>query len=200
MKRLTAFVAALLILAANLSTSNAAIKYFDVNDDATGSGVADGTGYAWDTTTVTGTSGWNPTNADGTGAGPGTTVAWVNGDDAVFSAGTDANGALYGFTIATGVTATNATIEEGTIKLVNGLFTTTGNLTINSGATLFHTGGTTAAYGYNAAGKIVLNGGTLKDVRTGSAGTFIPTAKGIEVNARAISHSTTKTRSTIASL
>src|SRR6478736_7922804 len=68
-------------------------RYFDLNDHVADSGVTNNaapTAFPWDTSTAN----WNP-NADGSGAGPGTTVPWVNGDNAVFSAGNDAAGLRY---------------------------------------------------------------------------------------------------------
>src|SRR5687767_12083260 len=85
-------VAALLFSDIGLSAARAQnTQYFDVNVDAPESGVWDAMAYSWDAIEPY----WNA-NPDGSGAGPGTTAAWVNGDHAVFSAGTDGVGLRYG--------------------------------------------------------------------------------------------------------
>ena len=90
MKRRVPRVVAVLVLFVAATMAQAATRYFDVNDDATGSGIPNTSAQAWNTITAN----WNP-NADGSGAGPGTTVPWSNGDDAVFSAGSDSNSIRY---------------------------------------------------------------------------------------------------------
>src|SRR6185369_12865848 len=107
MKRFTLLVTASLVLPFCLTTVRAQnTRYFDVNDNGAGSGVQNDGTYSWDTAALY----WNP-NADGSGAGPGTTAAWVNGDDAVFSAGSDAVGLRYLLNIVSGTTAGSAVIE-----------------------------------------------------------------------------------------
>jgi autotransporter-associated beta strand protein len=183
MKRFTSFDAAALFLASGLSTSQAAPYYFDVNGTDPGSGVT-GSAYDW---TADG-SGllpgmWNTTNADGTGPGP--TVTWANGNDAIFSAGEDADGQTYGVKIAAGIAATSATIENGIVQISSGLFDTgTGDLTVNANA-----GVRTIAGGqFNGAGRLVHKGtsttdaGWLQAANPGNAGTMINNLKEIHIN------------------
>jgi fibronectin-binding autotransporter adhesin len=181
MKRLTSLVAASLVLAIGLTAQAQIPYYFDVNDDASGSGVADGTVYPWDTTTLS----WNTINADGTQASPGLNVAWTNGNNAIFSAGTDATGLLYGVNIAAGTSAANATIEEGVVQINSGVFDTgSGQLLVKPGAAIK----TIIGAQFNGAGKLTLQGtstadaGELRAANPGSAGTMISNLKTIEID------------------
>jgi autotransporter-associated beta strand protein len=137
--------------------------YWDVNGSAPGAGESSPgfTDGVWGTDPF-----WNSA-ADGTSA----TGAWVAGDNAVFSAGSDATDA---FIDITGTQVANSIlIEEGTVTFGTGTADTgAGNLTINAGATLKI--GSTLRLN-TGAGKVVLNGGTLINTNTGSGGSFIGT-------------------------
>jgi fibronectin-binding autotransporter adhesin len=172
MKRLTALVAASLVLAVGLTAQAQINYYFDANDDATGSGVVDGSIYPWDTTTPS----WNTINADGTQASPGLNVAWANGNNAILSAGTDASGLLYAVNIAAGVTAANAEIQEGTVRVLSGIFDVgTGTITVNPNAALY----SAASSQYAGGGRLTLKGTSTADAaefkerNTASAGSMI---------------------------
>src|SRR5262245_1574041 len=95
---LRAFAAAVVVACSSMAFADTA--YWDVNGaDTTGAGGPAATG-AWNTTTGLN---WNKDpNGDNT-MGP--TAAWVNGDTAVFSAGSDATGA---FTVTASGTPTAA--------------------------------------------------------------------------------------------
>jgi fibronectin-binding autotransporter adhesin len=100
--------------------------YWDINGSTVGAGGATPSG-TWSTTVAN----WNPL-ADGTG----TTANWVNGNDAVFSAGTDATGAFTA-TVSGSVTANSITFEEGTVSLAG---TATPVLTIAGGGVTINQG------------------------------------------------------------
>jgi hypothetical protein len=180
MKRLTSLVMAFLIFAIGATTVRAQnTRYFDVNDDAANSGVVDNTSanpYAWNASTLN----WNP-NADGSGIGPGTTTGWVNGDNAVFSAGADASGHRYFVTIGAGTTANSAVFEEGTTVLNTGsvLDTGSGTAEVLAGATLE----TIAQNQFNAGGVLKLSGGRLLDTNPSTtAQNLLSPLKTIEIN------------------
>src|SRR4051812_45952722 len=180
LRRLTCLVAAILFFSPIRlwAVQPVNTRHFDVNDDAAGSGVADQMAYAWDTFQPY----WNA-NSDGVGAGPGATAVWVNGDNAVFSAGNDGAGLRYGVNIDLGIIASSATIEDGTLVINTGtLDTGSGAVTVNAGATLEINGPLKLN---NSAGKVVLSGGTLLNTNPGQAGTFMGSGlglKGLEVN------------------
>lgn len=132
MMKCQAFVfASMLFFAASLPVHAQTPQYWDTNADGglggTGTSTPDGT---WDTGT---TPNWN-VNADGTGG----TTTWTDGNDAVFSAGSDGGG---DYTITVGAplpSAHNITIEEGgNVTFTGGQITLTGTTpTITSSATL----------------------------------------------------------------
>lgn len=131
MMRLIQNAMSLLLVAGVASTALSADVYWDLNGSAPGvgdigGGFNDGT---WDAVNTY----WNPL-ADGTG----TTQAWVDGDVAHFSAGTDANDGIA--TISGGPkTLGGLVVEEGIIEFVgpNGSVVLGTNPTrINQGATL----------------------------------------------------------------
>ncbi len=90
----------------------AADAYFDINGATAGSGATAAATSAWDTTTAS----WS---ADSTGASA--TTAWINGDSAVFSAGSDA--ANVRTLTNAGVTADNITQQEGRVMVNSGTLT-----------------------------------------------------------------------------
>ena len=184
MKRLSLLVAMTAIVAFGAATANAVdpIFYFDVNDTGTESGITDSGLYPWDATVTT--LNWNPA-ADGSG----TAVNWVNGKDAVFSAGTDASAATslgYGLNIAAGTTAASALLEEGKLSVVTGM--------IDTGAGIFTVGngiGTSAVFEVgngpttktNSAGTLRLHGGTYRLVTVQTVGhSFLSATKNLEIN------------------
>ncbi len=175
--------AASLVLAIGLSAVKAAnTVYFDVNDTAPGSGVV-GQVYNW----TTDGSGLAPAfwNMDPGGVGAVTPLpSWVNGDNAVFSAGSDADGQTYGVAITAGVTAGNAEIKNGTVQINTGVFDTgAGTLTVDPNAAIK----TIVGGQFNGAGTLVLKGtsaadaGLLQAANPGSAGTMINNLKTIDI-------------------
>ena len=177
-KRSLLIAAALAPITGLLSTTHAAaLKYWDLNGGTVanpGAGLTpNGT---WDTGT---TANWN-TDSDGAG----TITTFAAGDTAVFSAGTDAT--TYSVTIPTGVIQSPAAInvEEGAVTFLPlGPVTNTtiavgaGAVTISSGATLAQNSLIT----HTAGGSVVINGGTLKNTATTTAGTFYSTNGTIKI-------------------
>ncbi len=166
-----------------LSTARAQnTVYFDVNDTAPESGVVDGTAYDWNSTGAgIAPAFWNM-NSGGVGA-VSPLPSWVNGDTAVFSAGTDATGALYGVKIDAGVTAAGAEIQEGIVQVVSGLFDTgTGQLLVDPGAAVR----SVASGQFNNGGKITLKGTSTSDAgefqcrNGGNAGSMITFGSGLK--------------------
>lgn len=96
--------------------------WWDLNGSTAGSGGPSPNGI-WSTSVAN----WNPL-ADGTGV----VANWVNGNAAVFSAGSDATGS-YTVTVSGSVTASTITFEEGTVTLAG---TATPVLTISAGITI----------------------------------------------------------------
>jgi fibronectin-binding autotransporter adhesin len=177
MKRSITAVAALLILTMGISTAQAVTYYWDRDDNNVGALPADavpgdgkGDGF-WDTTALN----WS-TDPNGSGAN----VAWVDGSDAVFSASNDLVGqSVLAFPFDSGVTITgtrtanSVTIEEGIIKFLGGTADTAANaVTVKTNATLIIDN---TARINTGAGKLVLEGGTLINANTGTAGTFLGT-------------------------
>jgi autotransporter-associated beta strand protein len=148
-------------------TANAADKYWDRTDGTAGAGAPPSTG-TWDTTATN----WN-LNADGSGAN----TTWAAGDNAFFSAGSDATGA-YTVTVSGTQTAAAVTVKNGTVTLSGGVVDTgTNSFTISAGAQV----NIASASQLNSAGKVVLDGGALKNTNTGNAGSFISALKTLEV-------------------
>jgi len=156
-----------MVAAALLGTApiaKAAILYWDSNGTTVGAG-----------TTPTGnwlTSNFWGSSLDGTTS----TGAWTDGNDAVFSAGTDATGAsTITITAGSNVSAVSLTFEEGTVTVGgstnnNLTLTGTGNITVNSGSFAEIGNGTTM----NLAGTVgitKLGAGTLS-LRPWDAMTF----------------------------
>lgn len=107
---------------AMLSSLSAVPLYWDTNTNATaGSGNVGGT---WDAGTN-----WN---TDSTGLGAGPTVGWTDGNDVIFSAGTDGVGA-WSVSIAGTVDPNSITFaQSGSKTVVGGAITTAGGLAISS--------------------------------------------------------------------
>jgi hypothetical protein len=181
--RISVATAFLLILSAGMYSAQAqGTVYWDVNGNTAGGG-PDGGGF-YDG--IWGTDPFWSTDPNGNAA----TNAWVPGDNAVFSAGTDL--AADGIVTITGTqTAASIVIEDGRVQFRGGTADTgAGTVTINAGATLDIN---STARLNTGAGKVVLNGGTLMQTNTGNAGTFLGTGtngttgdggglKGLEVN------------------
>lgn len=126
-KRLFTFLAAVALLNAPLYADT---QYFDVNGDVAGSGVGDGSTYTdWNTQDY-----WSAT-PDGTGP----TGVWVDGSDAVFSAGNDAAGVLFFVDAGFLATVNSITANANSAIVVNGqsdfqaTTLTTGNIHVESG-------------------------------------------------------------------
>ena len=104
MNHLSLVLALPMCLALGWNVSRAATLFWDLNGATPGAGGPTPSGL-WDTTTAN----WS-TDANGAV----TTIPWTDGDNAVFSAGTDATGD-FTVTIDVGRTAGNLTVEEGNI-------------------------------------------------------------------------------------
>ena len=157
-------------MAIGASTASAAVQYFDVNDNGADSGIANGSIYPFDTAALT----WNA-DPNGGGANPGTTVAFVNGNDAVFSAGTDGAGLLFGVNIS-GVSPANIEIQEGTMQIVSGQVNVgTGHVTIDSGAAILTTASSQFATGMTVTlkGTSTANAGEIQARNIASAGSML---------------------------
>lgn len=141
MKKTIPLVLLALCIAMFCATVQAATKYWDIDGSSAGAGSAAPAGI-WDTAT---TSNWS---TDSTGASAATT--WTTGDDAVFSAGSDATNA-FAITVDTTQTAGNLTIEEGTVTF---------------------SGGTSLNIGGGVAGKGIIN------VSTGLTATIVTSLEG----------------------
>src|SRR3954467_1494886 len=105
---------------------NAAVQYWDSNGSIAGAGITPA--GTWGTSLF-----WNPT-ADGTTTTPG---PWVSGDDAVFSAGSDATGP-FTVTLSGTQTAKSILIEEGQITFAGtgAAAITTNSITLSPGTKL----------------------------------------------------------------
>ncbi len=140
---------------AALLPAQAAPLYWDINGATPGSGGPTPTG-AWNTTNTF----WNSASS---GDGSGTISAWVNGSDAVFSAGTDATG-TYSVTPNSTVTSVNSLTYDDTSGAGTGL------LTIETGATILNQTGVIAVNG-QAASRLAFNaifGGANGLTKTGA--------------------------------
>jgi fibronectin-binding autotransporter adhesin len=144
----------------------------------------------WDANGATAGAGGTPTGTWGTDAfwssdstGAANTFPWVSGDIAVFSAGIDATNP-FTLNVSGTQTASAVLIEEGTVIIGTGTISTgSGNFTIGTG------GGSSArvnfpiSTSFNAAGKVVLNGGALVNINSTSGQTFMSGSKAIEITA-----------------
>jgi autotransporter-associated beta strand protein len=115
---------------ASSAVARADALYFDVNSDVAGSGVGGNTTYTdWNTQDY-----WSVT-PDGTGP----TGLWVDGSDAVFSAGNDAEGVFFLIDAGFLATVNSVTAKANTAIVVNGtsdfqaITLTTGNIHVESG-------------------------------------------------------------------
>ncbi len=153
--------------------------YFDVNDEDAESGVVSDTVYDWNNSAPS----WN-LNADGSGPSPGTTVTWQNGNNAIFSAGTDAIGAMYGIRVAGGTSANYALIQDGYVVVTSGFIDTGAGITeVAAGATLQ----LNDIGQLNGGGVIKLSGGELVLARDNTvAFSPIPSGKSVEINGTGI--------------
>ena len=165
---LAAFVVISLSGMAALPTARAATVYWDSNGTVAGAGTAPA--GTWGASAF-----WNATAA-GTTTTPG---AWVSGNIAVFSAGTDATGG-YTVTLSGTQTIGGLTVEEGIPTISGGTalainaastpFNITGTATISSSIT-----GATFGIAKSGSGTLNLNGviGTTTGGLSISAGTLV---------------------------
>jgi fibronectin-binding autotransporter adhesin len=179
MKIRTAVMAVLLIVATGASMAQAQTKYYwDRNDGVPGANPGDpsfGDG-TWDALA----NNWS-LNSDGSGAN----IPWVNGNDAVFSAGTDLQGTPEfdaAITIAAGTTANSIEIEEGVIRIASGQVNVgTGTLTIDSGAALQTIASSQFATGlkFTLKGTSTTNAAEIQARNPGSAGSMLTVGSGL---------------------
>lgn len=172
---------------ATLTLPSPVATYWDIDDATAGAGGVSPAG-TWSTTATNWTT-------DSTGAA--TAGVWTNGNNAVFSAGTDATGQ---FNVTGGtVTVNDITQEEGKINLSGGALTlfdssstittltrTTGDYDIQIGAAVAGTGGVVKegpgillfVAGNSFSGGATLNEGTLGLNHNNGLGTGILTLNG----------------------
>jgi|GEM_PF-6330928 len=118
--------------------ANAADSYFDTNGSTAGSGVTAGSTYS----TWTTLSDWSTSSA-GTAA----TSTWTPDDDAIFSAGTDADALGYNIDLAAGITVVNSITKNGG-----------GNVAVQGSGTMSITGGVFDVVGGNLSMNMVVTG------------------------------------------
>lgn len=148
-------------IAACASSLSAATLYWDIDGATPGAGGAT-PGGAWTSAL------WSTSSAGDVATG-----SWAANDSAFFSAGSDAVGS---FTVSGNATASSILIEEGDVRLSGTITLGAGSVTVNSGATL--TTDNSARISMTAGSTYYINGGTLKTINTGSAGSFVdPDAK-----------------------
>ncbi len=174
MKRFTAIALTALLAGSTTLSSQAATKYWDINGSTPGVGV-DGSGFndgTWDFATP---------NWSQSAAGDVATEAWLAGDDAIFSAGTDGTDANITIPAATALSPTSVTIEEGIVRIAVGstlnlVSTVTpsvpGMLRINQGATLVYSGAGSISVGTVAGHVLTLDGGTIRNSAVGVGSSF----------------------------
>lgn len=179
--------------------SHAGTVYWDNNGNAAGAGGAT-PGGNWSSTVPT----W------GNSAGTATTLPWVDGDTAVFAAGTDATGA-YIATVVNPITVAGITREEGSPTVsagaANVITFASGNLAVDSGSgtliinafyapvngVLTKTGSGILSVGTvqtSFAGKWICNAGTLSFPGDGRIGVLPGAADQITLNGGRIRSST----------
>ncbi|MGC3970895.1 MAG: autotransporter-associated beta strand repeat-containing protein [Pirellulales bacterium] len=171
------------------SQTSAAVVYWDINGATAGAGGATPSG-TWDAAQLL----WS-TSLDGDTA----TAAWVAGNTAVFSAGSDATGA-FGVTVVGNQILNGMQFQEGTVTLTGGSLQFSSSSAIDVGASLLATINsniTAAALIKNGTGTLVLSGtntltgnfsinaGTIRILNAASLGTstlaFNATDIGIEI-------------------
>jgi autotransporter-associated beta strand protein len=163
MKPCTSFFAALVVVVFSLTSVQAQL-YWDTNAGT------DGT-----TNPPNGT--WNAANAfwNTVSGGTGTPAAWVAGQTAVFSAGTNGVGA-FTVTISGAQTASGVTFEEGTATLTgDGLNLTGGTISVAAGltSTIQSAVGGSVLLSKTGTGTLVVSGAnTYSNGTTISAGTM----------------------------
>jgi hypothetical protein len=173
---LAQFAALVVVFLCAVETQAQSIVYWDANSTTAGAGGSTPSG-TWATGNAAHHRRWS-TNSAGTSP----TSGWVSGDDAVFSAGTDATGA-YTVTVSGTQNVSSITVQEGSPTLLSGvinfsdstptilvaasstltfgsaLTSSTGNL--NIGAADF-TGTTVFSADTSLSGTVSLAGGTLR--------------------------------------
>lgn len=174
MKRFTAIALTVLFAGSMTVPSQAATKYWDINGSTPGVGV-DGSGFndgTWD---------FSATNWSPSAAGDVATEAWLAGDDAIFSAGTDATDANITIPTSTALSPSSVTIEEGIVRIAVGSTlnlvstvtpTVPGTLRINQGATLVYSGSGSISIGAVAGHVLTLDGGTIRNSAVGVGNSF----------------------------
>ncbi len=159
MKRLSLVIFSVLILGCLYSPAMAVTKYWDINSDTPGAG-QDGGGFTdgdWNTTATN----WSTSAAGDVDT---STTPWVAGEDAVFSAGSDAVDAAV--TVGAGVNPASLTVEDGILRLVGSpLGMGVNPVRVNQGATLEIPVNT--IIGAAAGNVLTLDGGTIRNTTIG---------------------------------
>ncbi len=125
------FAVALLVLLCAAVHGHGQIVYWDINGTTSGAGGGTAPSGTWATS---GANNWNTISGGGTG---GTISSWVNGRDAVFSAGTNATGS-FTVTVSGTVGVSSINVTEGTVNFSGGTISfsdTTPDFTVASGLT-----------------------------------------------------------------
>lgn len=145
--------------------------YWDINGNASGAGGGTAPAGTWSTSVAN----WNTTSGGGSG---GTISSWVNGRDAVFSAGTNATGS-FTVTVSGTVGVSSINVGEGTINFTGGTinfsdaspdFTVGTGLTATVGSVISGSNGLTKA----GSGTLTLSGAnTFSGNTTINAGALV---------------------------
>lgn len=150
------------------STNGQSTLYWDINGSTSGAGNVGGfTDGTW------GIDNFWSTDPNGEVA----TGAWVDGDNAVFSAGSDA---VNHFITIDGTQNLNSlTVEDGLVFLATGTANQgTGDIVVEDGATLR----IASRLRINDGGRVILRNGTLWQSNPGFAGSFLGSSTTLEVD------------------
>src|SRR4051812_38107586 len=154
----------LLSMLLGVRCASAATTYFDVNGATAGAGVTANT-YTWGPTSALWSS--DP-------AGAAATAVWVNSDNAIFSAGSDAAGIAYIVSATTPHTVSSLRVKDGSLTLSSSSAnaTTLGSLTIDSGQTLAVTTALSLVVPVTNS-TCTVNGGTMVNGNGGIGSSFL---------------------------
>ena len=173
MKNNLKLIATIICFTLSSAAAHAATKFWDLDGATSGAGGATPAGI-WDILTAN----WSLDPAGELAA-----TTWIAGDEAVFSAGTNATGA-FTITVDTTQTAANLTVEEGTVTFsggtalnIGGGVAGMGNIQIASGLTT--TIGSVLTGGDDAGKIMKTGGGTLVLNAANTFGGIVTVAGGV---------------------